>query len=177
MKKTKLLLTIIGMSASMSITSLAGEWKQDDIGWWYQNDDGSYPAKVLKQIDGVWYYFNDSGYMQIGDVQFSDGWLNFRSDGSCSNPISQIDGTPVYAPGSGWIAYSGIPTSMTNEIIDGRIVLYNDLYWMSPELYDNLKSLTELQEPVKREVTTTLTPGAKIDFSNGYSDEDYDDYE
>ena len=29
------------VSASVSMSAYAGEWKRDDIGWWYQNDDGS----------------------------------------------------------------------------------------------------------------------------------------
>lgn len=177
MKKMKLFITSALLSTALSMTVLAGEWKQDDTGWWYQNDDGNYPAEILKQIDGLWYYFNNSGYMQTGNIQFSDGWLNFRPDGSCSNPISQADGIPVRAPGAGWIAYNGIPTStsMANEIIDGRVVLHNGVYWMSPDFYNDLKNLVAQEEPVKGESTSTLQPGTKVDFSGGYSDGNYDD--
>ena len=44
MKKMKVFITSVLLSSALSITALAGEWKQDDIGWWYQNDDGSYPV-------------------------------------------------------------------------------------------------------------------------------------
>lgn len=44
MKKTKLLFATLGVSAILSMTSFAGEWKQDNTGWWYQNDDGTYPV-------------------------------------------------------------------------------------------------------------------------------------
>ena len=53
----------------MSVIAYAGQWKQDDGGWWYQNEDGSYPAAEWKWIDsdgdGVaeCYYFYSDGYM------------------------------------------------------------------------------------------------------------------
>lgn len=68
MKKTRLFLTALSIAASMSITALAGEWKQDSVGWWYQNDDGSYSVNQWQWIDGnhdgiaECYYFNGSGY-------------------------------------------------------------------------------------------------------------------
>ena len=39
----------------------AAEWKQDNSGWWYQNDDGSYPINTWKEIDGKQYYFGNDG--------------------------------------------------------------------------------------------------------------------
>lgn len=68
MRKTKLLLTTLAITAAMNLTAFAGEWKQDSVGWWYQNDDGSYPANGWQWIDGdnngisECYYFNESGY-------------------------------------------------------------------------------------------------------------------
>lgn len=53
----------------ISLSAYAGQWKQDDGGWWYQNEDGSYPAAEWKWIDsdgdGVaeCYYFYSDGYM------------------------------------------------------------------------------------------------------------------
>ena len=44
MKKNKVLLLSVCISASMGITALAGQWTQDASGWYYQNDDGSHPT-------------------------------------------------------------------------------------------------------------------------------------
>lgn len=56
-----------------SLTAYAGEWKQDDTGWWYQNDDGSYITNDwLKDENGDWYHFDDKGYMQTGFTQVYD---------------------------------------------------------------------------------------------------------
>lgn len=42
--RRKLLVTVAAglMSLALSIPVFAGEWKQDETGWWYQNEDGSY---------------------------------------------------------------------------------------------------------------------------------------
>lgn len=72
MKKTKLLITTAILSAIMTTTAFAGEWKQDTSGWWYQNDDGSYPVSCWQNIDGKQYYFNESGYM-LYDATTPDG--------------------------------------------------------------------------------------------------------
>ena len=37
-------------------------WMQNNIGWWYQYSDGSYPASAWRKIDGKWYYFDSNGY-------------------------------------------------------------------------------------------------------------------
>lgn len=63
MRKTKILITSIVLSAMMSTVALAGEWKQDAKGWWFQNDDGSFPVNSWQDINGKQYYFNESGYI------------------------------------------------------------------------------------------------------------------
>lgn len=51
------------------ISSFAGEWKLDDIGYWYQNDDFTYPVSGWQWIDGnldgiyECYCFDDNGYL------------------------------------------------------------------------------------------------------------------
>lgn len=43
----------------------ASNWKRDNVGWWYEYDDGSY-AIGWAFIDNDWYYFSNSGYMYTG---------------------------------------------------------------------------------------------------------------
>ncbi|MFT4106221.1 MAG: hypothetical protein QM657_10715 [Lacrimispora sp.] len=87
MKKFKLLLLTTAMSLAMSVVSFAGQWKQDTVGWWYQNDDGTYSANSWQWIDGnsdgvsEYYYFNENGYCLMntttpdGKTVNSDGAL------------------------------------------------------------------------------------------------------
>lgn len=80
MKKTRIMLVATGVSiALMSFTAYAGQWRQDAIGMWWQNDDGSYPAGKWEWIDsngdGVSesYYFNEAGYV-LKDTTTPDGY-------------------------------------------------------------------------------------------------------
>ncbi len=64
MKKVKLLFAAAVLSITMSFSAFAGQWNQDAKGWWYQNDDGTYPVSSWQWIDGnadgvsECYYFN-----------------------------------------------------------------------------------------------------------------------
>ncbi|WP_024292700.1 cell wall-binding protein [Lacrimispora indolis] len=49
----------------------SGGWKQDGTGWWYANNDGTYPAEIWQSIDGQWYFFNARGYMATGWVEWN----------------------------------------------------------------------------------------------------------
>lgn len=83
MRKTvKLLISALWLSLSVSMVSYAGNWMQDIdkknmygpesrtevSNWWYQEDDGSYPAGCWKQIGYRWYYFNQNGWMLQGTI-------------------------------------------------------------------------------------------------------------
>lgn len=80
MRKRVLVLAALALSSMMSISAYAGEWKQDNTGWWYQNDDGSYPTNTWQEIDGKQYYFGNDGYM-FHDTTTPDGY-QVGSDGA-----------------------------------------------------------------------------------------------
>lgn len=40
------------MTMAMSFQAMAGEWKQNEIGWWWQEEDGSYPVNSWQWLDG-----------------------------------------------------------------------------------------------------------------------------
>ncbi len=54
-------------------TSRVGSWIRDNVGWWYQYPDGSYPTGGWLQINNVWYCFDNIGYMRTGWIVASDG--------------------------------------------------------------------------------------------------------
>lgn len=78
-------------AATGSIIVKAG-WRKDAKGWWYQNEDRSYPRNAWEKINGAWFYFGADGYM------ISDKWLT-------------IDGQTYYLKSSGAMA--------ANEYING----------------------------------------------------------
>lgn len=57
------------LAALAAVPSYAGQWQQDGNGWWWQNDDGSYPYWMWAWIDGNHdgiaenYYFDENGYL------------------------------------------------------------------------------------------------------------------
>jgi glucan-binding YG repeat protein len=60
-------------SHSVTKNIFSSGWKQDNIGWWYQNVDGSYPKSAWQLIDGKYYYFNEVGYM-LSNTTTPDGY-------------------------------------------------------------------------------------------------------
>ena len=69
---------LLSMIALASPPVMEG-WKQNDIGWWYRQVDGTYPSDSWKNINKKWYYFNDNGYM------VEDSWVEnyyLGSDGA-----------------------------------------------------------------------------------------------
>ncbi|MBQ2106155.1 MAG: hypothetical protein II253_04480 [Lachnospiraceae bacterium] len=81
MKKHWKTLIVSGFIAlTMTTTALAGVWKQNTIGWWWENEDGSYPVNCWQWIDGNQdgiaesYCFDSNGYLYI-NTQTPDGYL------------------------------------------------------------------------------------------------------
>lgn len=68
-KNIKKKIMIIGSLFAICLTTMdsdivqAASWQQNDIGWWWQEDDFSYPVNTWKSINGKWYFFNENGYM------------------------------------------------------------------------------------------------------------------
>lgn len=86
MKKwTKILVTALVLTLTLSMTAMAGQWKQDHIGWWYQKDDGSWYANCWEWIDGngdgvaECYYFTPEGYLVVDGI--ADGYT-VNADGA-----------------------------------------------------------------------------------------------
>ncbi len=75
MKKLQLALCIAGMQIAFSFSAYAGQWQQDNSGWKYQTEQGSYlQNRWLQNHDSRWYYFGSDGYMQ-SNTMTSDGYV------------------------------------------------------------------------------------------------------
>lgn len=82
------------LTAGISMTSFAGEWKLDQVGWWYQNDDGSYAKDGWAKIDNVWYWFDETGYMETGWIYDAGNYYYLVESGGMAA------GTDVIVDGS-----------------------------------------------------------------------------
>ena len=106
--------------AAVSITflfpgaAMAGQWKQENVtndwqsgesSYWYQEDDGTYPADTWKWINGRCYYFNQAGWM-LADTVTPDG---YRVDASGAWVPDLLQAYPVR------IRFSPMPFYFTSE--------------------------------------------------------------
>ena len=83
--KKNLLKIALGVSVMCILSTApvyAAEWKKDNVGWWWQNDDGSYPVNCWQWLDGnkdgiaECYYFGARGYM-LANTKTPDGfWVD-----------------------------------------------------------------------------------------------------
>ncbi len=88
MKKiyARILLTAAALTAALPITAAAGTWEREPAGWWWKEEDGSYPAGEWRWLDGnqdgiaECYYFNGAGWL-VTDAQTPDGWM-VNADGA-----------------------------------------------------------------------------------------------
>ena len=86
---------LLSMIALASPPVMEG-WKQNDIGWWYRQVDGTYPSDSWKNINKKWYYFDDKGYM------VEDSWVEnyyLGSDGAMLVSAMTPDGHYVLENG------------------------------------------------------------------------------
>lgn len=59
----------------------AASWKHDNTGWWYQEDNGSYPRNQWRFLNGRWYWFESNGYMATGWKKINKSWFYFNTNG------------------------------------------------------------------------------------------------
>ena len=78
------------------------KWMRNEIGWWYQYANGSYPANGWLQISGVWYCFDSAGAMRTGWSQDGNAWYYCNSSGAMLANTRTPDGYYVGANGA-WI--------------------------------------------------------------------------
>lgn len=100
-------LTIIGLTTALSLAastqSFAGQWHSDINGWWWQNDDGTYPASTWQWIDGnndgssECYYFTPEGYCVISGIT-PDGYTVDGTGAWIMNGIVQIQQNTATVP-------------------------------------------------------------------------------
>ena len=50
MKRVAALVLAASMVLGSAFTSMAASWQQNATGWWWQNDDGSWPANTWQWL-------------------------------------------------------------------------------------------------------------------------------
>ena len=138
---------IAGLSVLTSMSAFAGEWKQDLTGWWYQNDDGSYPTSTWQWIDGdndgvsESYYFDERGYAALNTV---------------------IDGYTVDGKGH-WVVKGQIQTKRIVET--GQFIAFTPYFNM--DLHTFAKHLGYSDEGLDREIKKSAMERDRYTFECG----------
>lgn len=78
-----------------------GAWLQDGNGWWWKNNDGSYPANQWKLINDEWYFFDAAGYMKTGWLAQGNTWYYLEPSGAMATGWLDQGGTWYYLDESG----------------------------------------------------------------------------
>lgn len=135
----KKIFLIIIFSLLFCQTAFAGEWKTDENGMWYIQDDGTYATGWYRDVDGVWYFFDtNTGYL-LTDATTPDGYYVDASGAWVEEVVMEANldrydnsvELNVSTPKSQIIVYSG-PLK----------VHYNNRYKNSLEGYINVLSVT-----------------------------------
>lgn len=62
-KKVGLTLSLVSAISVCSVFTALADWKQNDTGWWYEEENGSYIKNDWKLINDKWYFFGEDGYL------------------------------------------------------------------------------------------------------------------
>lgn len=113
-------------------------WKRDAGGWWYQNNDGSYPKSAWQFIDGNWYYFDSRGYMCSDWTMVNGSWYYLNPDGSMATGWKNMNGNWYYMNANGimmtdWIKINGTwyYCSASGAMVTGWLNLGGTWYYLS----------------------------------------------
>ncbi|MCI5770733.1 MAG: hypothetical protein MR035_09355 [Dorea longicatena] len=107
MKKRKLLKT--GLAVTLAVMTLAqpvsaANWVHNNTGWWWREDNGSYPANQWKAINGTWYWFDSNGYMATGWRKINGTWYWMDASGAMATGWRNIGGKWYWMDASGAMA-------------------------------------------------------------------------
>lgn len=147
-------LVLLGITVTLSLTSLfssfAGEWKQDGIGWWWQEVGywGEYPTSQWMLINKKFYYFGADGYMLHDTIQ---------------------DGFYLGSDGASVIVDIGLPVAPYKAQLDNLIANYLDIY-------NGTNAYGWTLGFVAGDATEWIDAGSYYIIKNATLGYDYDDY-
>mgnify|MGYP002766815157 FL=1 len=113
------ILTGILAFAVIPATVQAAGWKQNKNGYWWQENDYSYPRNQWKIIYGKQYHFNSSGYMDTGWKKIDGKWyyLGSKNDGAKKTYWQKVYGKYY------WLGNDGAMRTGWQKV-------YNKYYWL-----------------------------------------------
>ena len=150
MKKMVLFIAVILITVAMAMSVWAGEWRSDSHGWWYTEDDGSYPVNQWREINGKHYYFGADGYM-LANTTTPDGYQVGADGAWIQGGSNELPSLPYAGILNAFRAtYANEPSCIIKSFIDFKrndLVDHGDFYeikgqsiqsWFgNPDLWDH----------------------------------------
>lgn len=103
----------IAISILTAAPAYAGQWLQDSNGWWWQNDDGSYPAQRWMWLDGnndgmsEHYYFDSDGYVLTNAITPDGQQVNGEGAWVIDGAVQMVEAE--------WVERNTVAIPMTEE--------------------------------------------------------------
>lgn len=96
-------------------------WQQNQYGWWWVREDGSYPTDKWEKINDVWYYFDDKGFMKRSTwLNYKDAWYWFTDSGSMATGWARINNAWYYFDEEGKMVTGWIKHKQTWYYLDRK---------------------------------------------------------
>lgn len=120
----------VALSLLNNFSSFAGEWKKDNVGWYFELRDGSYLADCWEWIDGnnddraECYYFDSKGYLVTDSVV--DGYKVNSSGCWVENGVVQEKFMWEYP--EGWAKFNGTDVYIKNGHICRNTITPDEYY-------------------------------------------------
>lgn len=114
---------ILGFARPVYEESLTGKWIKNNVGWWYQYSNGTWPYSCWKKLNNKWYWFDKNGYAVTGWHKIDGKWYYFKnsSEGEecamAENGFRIIGGKWYGFAKSGALMYGPIQTTGDGDII------------------------------------------------------------
>lgn len=90
-KKGRQILAVIMATMMAAQSANAASWVQDYVGWWWQDNDNSYPVNQWREVNGAWYWFDDNGYataLKIGTATITA--TSSRRTATCFIRVTEV---------------------------------------------------------------------------------------
>ncbi|RGZ01527.1 CAP domain-containing protein [Clostridium sp. AM58-1XD] len=145
MKKIRMITAAFCLSAAVTVTSYAGAWKQEEAGWKYEEDNGTYAAGGLKTVDGFLYCFDNEGRMTKGWTVVEGKYYYLEPFGNYCNGIWLPEGalwTSSWTPDGWYVDRNGV----WDEAAGQRPGLQDETITSEPEDGGTFISLDELEK-------------------------------
>ena len=138
MRKILILTAATVFSMCLSINVMAGTWKKDSNGWWYDYGNGSFPKSGWEWIDddgdsyAESYYFNDKGYILTNTVK--DGY-KINPSGAWIDSMGQVQKKEIKTPNKKGLAVTNLDNNHAAELGVSNII------WNNTVIHDYSPSL------------------------------------